>query len=449
MRVKKIQVTNYKGFKDCSVEFHPNVNVFIGSNASGKTSLLKAIVKPIYSGITAAVANTPNQNKSLVIEPNDLNYKANFLSIITWLFDFPQYSEDLSIILSTNPDSSYQQAMNEHHNKRSKFLTWLNRLASTTTLTVPIIKFYPANRGAIGYTQERHHQQPLQISQFEAWTNIYQDNLSYSKFFKWFLENETNELLLQRDAQDFNIQNPALRDVRKALNKAFEFIGYDQCRIKVKQIKREGSNELIPTLVLEEIKSKKEESLDNKSDGEKAIITLIADIAYNLSLAKDFVYNDDFLDSPGIVLIDEIETHLHPNWQRQILPMLTTIFPNIQFFVTTHSPQIISSIRSECVFAMENFQVKRVHLKTLGEDSNSLLKYVFDATERPLEYVSLIEHFDQLMDNRADYVKLEEVINEIFVKENQDTAQNMSNLITKLRLQLEAYKFDREHEKDN
>ncbi len=449
MRVTKIQITNYKGFKECAVDFHPNVNVFIGSNASGKTSLLKAIVKPIFSGITSALALTQHQNKNLVIGGSDLNYEAKFLTIISWFSGFPQYQDDFSVILSTNQDTTYQNAMMSHYNNRSKFLTWLNHEASVSTLTIPIVKFYPANRGAIGYTQEKYHQQPLKISQFEAWTNIYQDALSYSKFFKWFLENETNELLLQRDAQNFNIQNPALRDVRKALNKAFEFIGYDQCRIKVKQIRREGSSELIPTLVLEEIHTKKEESLDNKSDGEKSIITLIADIAYNLSLAKDFVNNDDFLDSPGIVLIDEIETHLHPNWQRKIIPILTTIFPNIQFFITTHSPQIISSIKSECVFAMENFSVKRVHLKTFGEDSNSLLKFVFDATERPLEYVNLIEQFDMLMENRADYSRLEKVISEIAKQESEDIAQNLSNLIAKLRLQLEAYKFDREHEENN
>lgn len=447
MRISKIDISNYRGFKNCKVDFHPSLNILIGSNASGKTTLLTAIVKTLYS-LTASFAPPAKHNPELSIKNGDANYSEKYCTLISLIEDFPGYNKKIATILNTNPLTAPSKEFIELNDSRANFTHWLSKEIAVGPITIPILKFYPANRGAITYSRESY---PInyQISQLETWGNIYQDTLSYSKFFKWFLENETNELLLQRDKRNFDLQSPALRDVRTALNRIFEFMGYGKSKIKVKQIKREGSSELIPTLVLEYPNSQKEESLDNKSDGEKAIITLVADIAYNLSLAKDFVQNDDFLQSPGIVLIDEIETHLHPNWQRQIMPMLITIFPNIQFFVTTHSPQIISSVKSESVFSMENFNIRRIHLKTLGEDSNSLLKFVFDSTERPNKYVDLLEKFDLLIEQKADDKSIEGLINEIRKMEEEDNSQTASNLISNLILQMEAYKFDRENEKSN
>jgi predicted ATP-binding protein involved in virulence len=206
---------------------------------------------------------------------------------------------------------------------------------------------------------------------------------------------------------------------------------------------------LIPYLSLENEGTKQEESLDSKSDGEKAIISLIADIAYNLSIAKDFARDNDFLNSPGIVLIDELETHLHPNWQRQIIPILTSIFPAIQFFIATHSPQIVSSVNSESVFLCDNFNVDKVYLKTKGEDTNSLLKYIFNSTDRPEEYIGLLNRFNLLIEQKAPYADIEAIIREIANIESDDKSGTLSNLVGDLQLQLEAYKFDREYEENN
>lgn len=423
MKISRIEISNYRGFKNCKVDFHPNLNILIGSNASGKTTLLTAIVKTLYS-LTAPFAPAKH-NPDLSVKNDDANYSEKYLTIISWIDDFPRYDNTIGTILNTNPLIARSNEFIQLSNSRANFTQWLSREIAVGPITIPIIKFYPANRGAITYSRETY---PInyQISQLETWGNIYQDTLSYSKFFKWFLENETNELLFQRDNRNFDLQSPALRDVRTALNRIFEFMGYGKSRVKVKQIKREGSSELIPTLVLEYLDSQKEESIDSKSDGEKAIITLVADIAYNLSLAKDFVLDDDFLQSPGIVLIDEIETHLHPNWQRQIMPMLIKIFPNIQFFVTTHSPQIVSSVKSESVFSMENFTIRRIQLKTLGEDSNSLLRYIFDSTERPNKYVDLLEKFDLLIEQKSDDKSIEGLIDEVRKLEEEDNSQTAS-----------------------
>jgi len=91
------------------------------------------------------------------------------------------------------------------------------------------------------------------------------------------------------------------------------------------------------------------------------------------------------LEGKGIILIDEIELHLHPKWQRDIIPRLTSTFPNCQFIVTTHSPQVLSNVKKENVFIVEDFQVYPADAHTFGRDSNSILSELMGVSERPLE----------------------------------------------------------------
>jgi predicted ATP-binding protein involved in virulence len=442
MKVDSIVIKNYKGFRDCEVDFHPKMNVFIGSNASGKTTLLNAVLKSIV-GLTSKINGSSSLKK---IKNEDINYNEKFSSLIGYISDFTDSDLDVKTFIHAGIESQESKiTARTIENQLNYIVQDLLKIIKVSPITIPIVKFYPANRSSVTYL-EVGRDSLYQISQLETWSNIYHNSLSYSKFFHWFFENETEELRMQRDHNNFNIQNPNLRDVRKALEVTFSELGYGSFSLLSKQIKRAGNSKLLPSLFLKNNLTKEEESLDNKSDGEKAIITLIADIAYNLSIAKDFVNDDDFLKSPGIVMIDEIETHLHPKWQREILPILSKIFPNIQFFVATHSPQIVASVPSDCVFICDNFKVEKVHLKTLGEDTNSLLSEIFNATDRPKNYIELIEKFDNLIDSEASVDKLSEVIDELKKLYEKDNGIGISNFIDELNIRLSAYKFDKEYE---
>lgn len=444
MKINQIDIVNYKGFKDASVSFHPKINVFIGSNASGKTTLLSAITKAIFDFTHDFVEKVHPQNK-LILSDDDINYEKSF-STINLNFDVLK-EKKLNSFIATGfvPDDIGNESSN--FNKRRFSYTRKLYEAMENPMTLPIIKFYPADRGNIDYNLD-NPSRFYKISQLEAWENIYQSNISYSKFFHWFFENETNELRIQRDHRDFELQNPTLKDIRKALHETFKLIGYKNHKLVSKQINRKHNSKQYPTLVIQDLKTGEEEFIENKSDGEKAVILLVADIAYNLSLAKDFTTNNDFLKSPGVVLIDEIETHLHPKWQRKIIPILQKIFPNIQYFIATHSPQVVSSVQSESVFVCQNFNIQKINLKTYGEDTNSILNYIFEATDRPKEYVELIEKFDKLIDQNSDIDNLEKVILSIEKLYSKDKAHGISNLIEDLSIRLSAYKFDKEYEEN-
>ncbi len=116
-------------------------------------------------------------------------------------------------------------------------------------------------------------------------------------------------------------------------------------------------------------------NLNQLSDGEKNMIAMVGDITRRLSMAN--LNMDDPLNGDGIIMIDEIDLHLHPSWQRLIVSKLTEVFPNCQFIITTHSPQILSHIKAEHIFLLkqkdENMTVTKP-IESYGKSSDRQLE---------------------------------------------------------------------------
>jgi len=120
------------------------------------------------------------------------------------------------------------------------------------------------------------------------------------------------------------------------------------------------------------------------SDGEKNLIALIGDIARRLTIGNP---NSNYpLEGSGIVLIDEIDLHLHPKWQRIVAENITKVFPNCQFIISSHSPQVISHIRPESILVLKNDEgliSKHFVHQSYGKSSDRILEDIMDESSRP------------------------------------------------------------------
>ena len=116
----------------------------------------------------------------------------------------------------------------------------------------------------------------------------------------------------------------------------------------------------------------------------KNIIALVGDIARRLSIANP--YDSNPLNGDGIIIIDEIDLHLHPGWQRLMIPKLTELFPNCQFIITTHSPQILSHIKPESIFLLNSqkniFSYSKA-IESFGRNSDRILEDLLGVDARP------------------------------------------------------------------
>ncbi len=190
----------------------------------------------------------------------------------------------------------------------------------------------------------------------------------FRSFFTWFRKREDLENEQRRD-------DPAHTDVAlAAVRRAIEaFTGFHDLRVRRRPLRMTLKKESGEELTVQQL-----------SDGEQCFLALIGDLARRLAVLNPHLENP--LEGGGVVMIDEIELHLHPKWQRIILPRLEEIFPNCQFLVTTHSPQVLSHVRAEDVWVLypdENGEITAEQPEmTYGVDSSLLLQQVLGVAER-------------------------------------------------------------------
>jgi predicted ATP-binding protein involved in virulence len=144
------------------------------------------------------------------------------------------------------------------------------------------------------------------------------------------------------------------------------------------------------------LKGAEELNVDQLSSGEKSLLALVGDLSRRLGSANPGLANPN--EGKAVVLIDEIELHLHPGWQRVVVDRLTTTFPNCQFILTTHSPQVLSSVPASSVVALKDFARYPLPAGTDGRDSNSLLTEVMGVSERPQWAADELHRVAKLMD---------------------------------------------------
>ncbi len=151
--------------------------------------------------------------------------------------------------------------------------------------------------------------------------------------------------------------------------------------------------------------------LHSMSDGYRGTLSLIADIAYRMALLNPFL-GERILATPGVVMIDEVDLHLHPRWQARILGDLVSIFPNVQFIVSTHAPVVVTSVPKSNVRVLGERSAVIPATETKGRDAGDILNTVLGASSRPVEVAGLFAEFDSAID-ADDYAAGRSVLDKI------------------------------------
>ena len=137
-------------------------------------------------------------------------------------------------------------------------------------------------------------------------------------------------------------------------------------------------------------------AMDEMSDGYKNTLSMIGDIAYRMAVLNPMLGDKVLEQTPGVILIDEIDLHLHPQWQQTIISDLNTVFPNVQFIVSSHAPAVINSVAKENIRILDNGEVYMPVAQTYGRDANSILREVMKVSERPIDMMKQIKFYQKL-----------------------------------------------------
>jgi len=373
MRIKKLEMKNFRGFEELTVQFPEKGSaVFVGVNGAGKSSMLEAILLLLF----VQIESRGTRDKKIEFEEGDLRRGALYIeNELELSFEGIDYKSKMT----RGSDNDNLKGISFNHYKNNLRKTLIEKTAFNSKVDSPFFTYYPTSR-LVEDEPSLKIKDISRLNQLDAILQYLPRLIDFNDFFEWFRNTEDleNEIRLQ---EDNNHRNRGLEVIRKAIKIFLP-------NVSNFRIKRKG--------VLEFIIEKEGDNLvlGNLSHGEKAMFAMIGDIARRLSIANPSLENP--LKGEGIILIDEIELHLHPKWQRTIVPRLEKTFPNIQFILTTHSPQVLSSMKRENVFVLENFKLKKSP-NTFWRDSNSILENVFKTEERQLDGVEAIKKLYDLI----------------------------------------------------
>lgn len=335
VRLKRLELENFRGFEKLALEFEDDLTVIVGANGAGKTTVLDAIVA--------------------TKRPEGLKHT-----------DARTAGSRITTQLTTRGPGGDAQVTTVHYTFHADGSGGGGRSQAGE---LPVMFVYRVNRQVTDLTPDA-----ASTSYSNSWSATdrwYDASASYEDFFHWFksVEDMENEQIRYESGS----ANPQLAAVRRAITALLP--EFSAMRVR----RQMPSFSTRPVLVLR--KDDTELPFDSLSEGERTTIAMVGDIARRLVLLGE---HEDPLQTPATVLIDEIEQHAHPGWQRQILRRFRHTFPNIQLITTTHSPIIVSEVEPRQLRVLKDFTLVPSEHGT-GRDANAVLEDVFEVSPRTEE----------------------------------------------------------------
>lgn len=361
MIVESLRVANVRAIEQAEFNFLPGFNLVVGINGVGKTSVLDALGTCI-SAISRHINASKFRGKPL--SSDDIRVGSNALEVQcdVWIGE-----EQYSYLIHKPRESSIPQkkkaGMPRHQvhatPEISEFIGTTPPKRSEELDMRALGVLYSTNRAVPSKRSPRRGVAAGDVTAafVDAFVNR---ELRLSEFAAWVRAQES--LRRERPAAG-RVLESCERSVARFLP------GYENLRVD-----SEGDRLLVidrgtTTIPLKQL-----------SDGERGILALVLDLTRRLAQANPEL-TDPTMEAAAVVLIDEIELHLHPRWQRQVVHNLTMTFPLCQFIATTHSPQIIGEVPHDRIQIMSDGQVYRPSY-SLGVDSSRILEEIMRARPR-------------------------------------------------------------------
>jgi len=391
VKIKNVHIDNIGRFSDLEIGFTNTDDqivkhiILIGNNGSGKTTILESISLALSWFVSRVKSEKGN---GIQIQELSINNKAN--------------SGYIKIEVEDNNNPFQWTISKSKKGKKNEVptnLEGINRLADLyrtdythdDELSFPLLTYYDANRGVLDIPiriRTKHN-----FEQLNGYDNSLKGSVDYRTFFEWFrekedLENEKKVKLLNSYGGTSNISTNFLEELKQATDKQLNVV-----RQALSIFLPEFENirvERRPRIHLSVNKNGEPLNLEQLSQGEKLTMAMVGDIARRLAILNPKLENP--LHGNGIIIIDEAELHLHPQWQRSLIARLNLTFPNCQFIYTTHSPLLISDFKEIICYSLTDGQLDLLdHL--FGLDVNQVLLEAMDTDVRNSEVQDNVDNF--------------------------------------------------------
>ncbi len=461
MKLESITIENFRCFDELTVNLHPELTVLIAQNGAGKTTLLDAariavwpFVKAFDLGSQAGKSATIQIEDVRIIRRSDGSMEPltpsrvittgrwqQGLSSETWV----QTRENLKPRTNTLNDLN-AKALTSFGSKLQKEV---RKEEQSTPSDLPIIAYL--GTGRLWY-QGRHtstvsHKVLDQGTYSRTWgyRNCITASSNYKQFEEWYgwIYRSYREQESIHNERNISVSGYALRfyDTIKVIKRAVNEIIEKETGWKDIAY----SSSLGQQIILSH-PTHGDMPLSMLSDGLRNTIVMAADIAFRCVKLNPHYGVEAALKTAGIVMIDEVDMFLHPAWQQTIIGSLQRAFPLIQFILTTHSPQVITTVKDECIRIIDDGKIHIAPKGTKGAESSRALKRIFGVDVRPSQdenAILLKSYLDLVYADKwsaSDAIVKRQKLDEIFG--NEEPA------LTEADLYIENKKWELEIEKD-
>ncbi|MBU9420503.1 AAA family ATPase [Burkholderia multivorans] len=365
LNLQSLKLRDYRCFEAIDIDFHPQLTVLVASNGAGKTSILDAIAVafgPYIGAFDEAVGKhfEPSDIRQFQVRKtaaHEMEYAPKGVRLEAKGFIPDGLMDSLS---DDNSPETWRRALSSPTKAKTtikdakELIDYGKRMQEAVRtpgndVLLPLIAYYGTGR----LWQQKKLTAGKKIertSRTIGYTDCLDPASSYKSFVEWFRYWNLNAKDLQLKEQ---AQTPAfvefsgyIDSVKGAVDACLAPSGWEGLEYSFK----------LDTLVAHHPRHG-ELPVELLSDGIRNMIGMVADIAFRATKLNGQLGAQAASQTPGIVLIDEVDMHLHPEWQQVVLQNLVKAFPAMQFVVTTHSPQVLST-------------VKRENIRVIGLDSN-------------------------------------------------------------------------------
>lgn len=358
LRLFRLRLRDFRCFEAIDINFHPQLTVLVAANGAGKTSILDAIAVafgPYVGAFDEAVGkhfepSDIRQFRARQTDTNEMESAPQGARLEAEGFIpgslLNQLSDDLSTVWRRNLSSTTKTKTSIKDAKELvNYGKRMQEAARTpgTGVVLPLIAYYGTGR----LWQQKKLTDAKSISRTSrtvGYTDCLDPASSYKSFVQWFrywslnakqaqLKSlEAGGAIVKTEFDDY------IQSVSRAVNVCIQPAGWSRIEYSFTRDALVAHHEQFGELPVEWL-----------SDGIRNMIGMVADIAFRATKLNGHLGARAAQDTPGVLLIDEVDMHLHPEWQQVVLLNLAQAFPAMQLIVTTHSPQVLSTVSSDCV----------------------------------------------------------------------------------------------------
>lgn len=441
MKVKGLYLKNFRCFEELSVNFSTPYTVLIGVNGSGKSSILDALRIFLDSFSNSVKLNQVHDISFVIYDlkilSSDIRRKVMLNgSVLESLPQHPTFvsgtikNEAGKVISWKRASIKYNDIEKNNDLESKQLIKYLNKIKKQfnngENIILPLIAYYGTDRRWIAkeHSEEKINREMIPVAYEVPRLRGYSNCLNSSVFHLEVMRNWFARMLLierKKTVPEFQAVKTAIANCYKNINDIEQLqdvkVDYDAESedIEIQITFANGNSEILPLHCL--------------SDGAKSILAISSNIAYRMAVLNPHLLDKVTEETDGVVLIDEIDMHLHPSWQRKVIDSLHKTFPKLQFIFTTHSPTVLTNVPKENILILNDGKIYTPDVNTRGRDVNSILCEVMQTEIRPTEISTKLKKFSDAIDNN-DLAEAEKILEELRTQLGENDSEVVGAQVT-------------------